>query len=90
MRTTVDLPDDLFRRAKAVAALQGLSMKDLITSYIETGLGLGSRNSSSGRSTPLPELIRRTGTPIPSLTNAEIDELLLKGDLAHDGDCRLT
>lgn len=30
MRTTVDLPDDLFRRAKAEAALRGRKLKDLI------------------------------------------------------------
>ena len=30
MRTTVDLPDDLFRRAKALAALRGVKFKDLI------------------------------------------------------------
>lgn len=30
MRTTVDLPDDLFRRAKAQAALRGCKLKDLV------------------------------------------------------------
>jgi len=30
MRTTVDLPDDLFRRAKVEAALRGRKLKDLI------------------------------------------------------------
>ena len=30
MRTTVDLPDDLFREAKSRAALQGQSFKDLV------------------------------------------------------------
>jgi hypothetical protein len=30
MRTTVDLPDDLFRRAKSEAALRGKKLKDLI------------------------------------------------------------
>jgi hypothetical protein len=30
MRTTVELPDELFRRAKARAALQGCSLKDLV------------------------------------------------------------
>lgn len=30
MRTTVDLPDELFRRAKAEAALRGRKLKDLI------------------------------------------------------------
>lgn len=30
MRTTVDLPDSLYRRAKAEAALRGIRLKDLI------------------------------------------------------------
>lgn len=36
MRTTVDLPDELFRRAKAEAAMRGRKFKDLI----EDGLRL--------------------------------------------------
>ena len=31
MRTTIDLPDALFRRAKAEAALRGCHFKDLVT-----------------------------------------------------------
>jgi len=30
MRTTVDLPDELFRQAKAEAALRGRKLKDLV------------------------------------------------------------
>lgn len=30
MRTTVDLPDDLFRRAKAKASMGGISLRELI------------------------------------------------------------
>jgi hypothetical protein len=30
MRTTIDLPDDLFRRAKSEAALRGRKLKDLV------------------------------------------------------------
>jgi len=30
MRTTVDLPDDLYRRAKSQAALQGRRLRDLV------------------------------------------------------------
>ena len=30
MRTTVDLPDELYRRAKAEAALRGRKFKDLV------------------------------------------------------------
>jgi len=38
MRTTLDLPDQLFRTLKARAALQGRSLKDLVVSYVERGL----------------------------------------------------
>jgi len=31
MKTTLELPDELFRRAKATAALRGASLKDLMT-----------------------------------------------------------
>ncbi len=36
MRTTIDLPDELFRRAKSEAALRGRKLKDLV----EEGLRL--------------------------------------------------
>jgi hypothetical protein len=36
MRTTVDIPDELFRRAKSQAALRGRKLKDLV----EEGLRL--------------------------------------------------
>ncbi len=35
MRTTVDLPDALYRRTKAVAALRGSSLKELIIEALE-------------------------------------------------------
>lgn len=43
MRTTLDLPDPLFRRLKARAALEGLSLKDLLARYVAAGLREGSR-----------------------------------------------
>ena len=41
MRTTVDLPDALFRKTKATAALQGSSLKELIVRAIEREVGSG-------------------------------------------------
>lgn len=38
MKTTIDLPDPLFRRAKATAAERGLSLKALITEAVEKRL----------------------------------------------------
>ena len=39
MKTTIEMPDDLFRKAKAVAALRGQSMKDLITQLLTREIG---------------------------------------------------
>ncbi len=38
MRTTLDLPDNVFRKLKARAAMEGLSLKDLVARYIKSGL----------------------------------------------------
>ena len=35
MRTTIDIPDDLLRRAKAEAALRGLRLKDLVRDALQ-------------------------------------------------------
>jgi hypothetical protein len=45
MRTTVDLPDELFRQAKAQAALEGTPLRDLI----ETGVRLALAQRKPGR-----------------------------------------
>ena len=38
MKTTIEIPDELFRKAKAVASLRGQSMKQFITQSIITSL----------------------------------------------------
>jgi predicted DNA binding CopG/RHH family protein len=38
MKTTIDLPDPLFRRVKATAAVNGLSLKSFITQAVEQSL----------------------------------------------------
>lgn len=40
MRTTLDLPDPLFKHLKARAALEGRSLRDLMVELVEKGLGL--------------------------------------------------
>jgi hypothetical protein len=39
MKTTIEMPDELFRKAKAVAALRGQSMKDFITELLTREIG---------------------------------------------------
>ena len=79
MRTTIDLPEDLLRRAKAVAALRGMKLKDLITALVEQGLGRPTAKvpEEVGRKGPLPKFVLDAGSPITSLTNDQIEELLL-------------
>jgi len=38
MKTTLEIPDDLFRRTKAVAALRGESLKDFVTEALQAHL----------------------------------------------------
>lgn len=38
MRTSIDLPDDLFRSAKALSSLRGVTLKTLITRAVEREL----------------------------------------------------
>ncbi|MCU0726315.1 MAG: type II toxin-antitoxin system VapB family antitoxin [Planctomycetes bacterium] len=35
MRTTVEIPDELFRKCKATAALRGASLKDVVREALE-------------------------------------------------------
>jgi predicted component of type VI protein secretion system len=55
MKTTIDLPDDLYRRAKAEAALQGRKFRELV----EQGLRLVLRTPHKARRRPsLAELMK--------------------------------
>jgi hypothetical protein len=53
MRTTIEIPDDLFRKAKAQAALEGVQLRDLI----ERGLRLALAD-------PAPSVHRRVNFPL--------------------------
>jgi predicted component of type VI protein secretion system len=56
MKTTVELPDDLYRRAKAEAALQGRKLKDLVEEGLQLVLD-GTRKSS--KHTSLAKLMKK-------------------------------
>lgn len=49
MKTTVEIPDALFRQAKSQAALEGIRLKDLIVRGLR--LALEEKNSPKGRRT---------------------------------------
>ena len=52
MKTTLEMPDELFRRAKATAAQRGQSLKQLVTTALErelTGPAPGTKTSKRKR-----------------------------------------
>lgn len=83
MRTTLDLPDDLFREAKARAALEGMKLKDLIASFVRQGLD---STPNGGFATPrrrseFPVLHGVGGPGMRLWTTAEAQELFDAEDL---------
>ncbi len=87
MRTTVDIPEDLLRRAKAEAALRGSSLKDFVTEAIRAALRERSEHVAEGEPAYGVEqvvgedcvfpLIRGAGGPaLRDLTPERIHEIL--------------
>lgn len=81
MRTTVDLPDGLFRRAKACAASRGETLKTFLRRALENEVGGGTRVAEEAR-VKLP-LIGHRGGPKIRLTNRDIARLEEEDDLYH-------
>ena len=48
MKTTLDIPDDLFRAAKATAALRGTTLRQLVTDTLRQGLKSGAGKRRGG------------------------------------------
>ena len=57
MKTTLELPDPLFRKAKATAAARGQSLKEFVTEALRDKLSPPSRGASS----PEPEWMQGFG-----------------------------
>lgn len=74
MRTTVDIPDPIYRQLKSRAALQGCSVKELILRGVRAELNGGS-SEKPGYRVKLP-LIESKRPGSLKLTNKKINELL--------------
>lgn len=71
MRTTIDLPDNLFRQAKRAALERGTTLKELLTQAVTHELEEGQRECGRGR-LPLPAVRLPGRAPILHLTPEEI------------------
>jgi hypothetical protein len=72
MRTTIDLPDELIREVKAIAARRGTSLKTVIRAALEEEVRKTERKA--GRRVKFPLLSSREPGSL-NLTNAEIEDL---------------
>lgn len=87
MRTTLDLPDPLFRELKAQSALRGLKLKDFVAELLQSGLiQAGSPPAAPRRRSALPVIRPATGVRHPSMPNREIDALLVAEDAHGNGN----
>jgi hypothetical protein len=74
MRTTIELPDPIFRRLKATAALRGSTIKELVQRAVEREIAPVEMHQKRHR-VKLP-LIRGKEKRVLKLTNADIDKVL--------------
>jgi hypothetical protein len=81
MRTTVDLPDELYRALKIRAASSGVTLRHLVERLVEQGLRQPS--GAAGRpGEPPPVIIPPRGVPIAAVPRAELARLEEEEDQA--------
>jgi hypothetical protein len=73
MRTTIDMPTTLMRAAKARAAEQGESLKDLVNRAVAHEVGVPATPKGKVGRVTLP-LIARDATPVILVTNEDIED----------------
>ena len=82
MRTTLDLPDDLLRRAKIAAVHRGSTLRDLVASGLRRELAA---NAAGAREKPaLPAIALPADAPILRMTPAALKRALAALESADD------
>jgi hypothetical protein len=83
MKTTLEIPDDVFRQAKAQAALEGRKLKDLVADSLRATLASGVKGRTPRR-VRFPIIKARPGAPV--ITKHMVDdseEQILKEEAEH-------
>jgi hypothetical protein len=84
MRTTLDLPDDLMKRAKIAAVERGSTLRDLVAEALRRLLA---EQSAPGRKRMTEAPIRLPpGHTIPILSNSQIAQLFDEEDVTSLND----
>ena len=76
MRTTIEIPDTLFRKTKATAALRGSTMKELIVRALEREVAdVGKHRKAAPHRVKLPLIHLKSGRKL-DLSTFDFDDLL--------------
>jgi hypothetical protein len=95
MRTTVDIPEDILRKAKSQAALKGMSLKDFVSEALRAALYRRSPEFDSksgdredreetlhlGNGCVFPLIRGECGPGLKNLTSEKIHEILEEEDV---------
>jgi hypothetical protein len=80
VKTTLEIPDPLFRRVKSRAVMQGVKLKDFVPRLLEAGMermdALPKKRGPARKASPFPLIRGRGGPLLASLDNALIARLL--------------
>ncbi len=96
MRTTVDLPDELYRQVKARAALQGMKLREFVEAALrealygwarpgevrESEVAFAPDVSALAEDCVLPLILGETTAELRAIDGHRIDEILTEGDEA--------
>ncbi len=81
MKTTVEIPNPLFKRVKAHAAMEGLKLKDLVASALGAYLVRPRPSKNGTKRCPFPLVRGKTGPGMRGMNNNAIAKLQEEDDI---------
>lgn len=87
MKTTVEIPDDLFRKAKARAALEGIPLRDLVVHGLQLAMNEPPAGEAKRRRVQFPLIsARREAEPLTDEMVAAALERMAAEEIAQDAN----
>jgi hypothetical protein len=75
MKTTLEIPDELFRQTKATAAMRGESLKDFVTDALQAHLENASTTSLRGWQSVFGQARREEVEPVDAIVSEELERV---------------
>ncbi len=75
MKTTLEIPDELFRRTKATAAMRGESLKDFVTGALQAHLGQAVETSPRGWQSVFGQARREEVESVDAIVADELERI---------------